>query len=185
MDLELGGRSVWRTTATIGSLARTAHLWAVAVWRPIRSWLAAQFLRCSYDFGITADRGLSGASSEFCMAAKLRHVPGTLGFGRLQKAATQDILLEVMRRRVLQCADEMFRAYPRFLGLTWLVSMFIYLVALALMMPWAKGRLRFAIVTWPIGWTVGLTLAISFLHIMKRLFHKSILRELNHQRGSA
>ena len=84
-----------------------------------------------------------------------------------------------MRRRMLQALDGLFRNYVPFFAVVWVVGIPVHFVVLVVLLPWARGSLWYGLA----AWTVGCSICVVLVGILKALFHGRVVRALGYQRG--
>jgi hypothetical protein len=85
-----------------------------------------------------------------------------------------------MRKRMLQGLDALFRKYVPFVAGLWAALVVLDLVLVFVVFPSTRGSMWYGLA----GTTVGCIIGMISIGILKALFHKSVIRGLDQQKGS-
>jgi hypothetical protein len=92
-----------------------------------------------------------------------------------------DTLLQVMRKRILQGLDEVFRKYVPFVAALWAAFVVLDLVLAFVVFPSTRGSIWNALA----GTTVACIIGMVSIRTLKAFFHKRVMRALESQKGSS
>ncbi len=86
-----------------------------------------------------------------------------------------------MRKRMLQGLDALFRKYVLFVAALWAVFIVLDLVLAFVVFPSTRGSIWYGLA----GTSVGCIVGMVSIGVLKMLFHKRVIRGLEHQKGSS
>ncbi len=103
-----------------------------------------------------------------------------LGF-TLHVTGPPPVMCIVMRKRMLQGLDALFRKYVPFVAALWVALIGLDLLLAFVVFPSTRGSIWYGLV----GTTGGCAIGVVLIGILKILFHKRVMRGLDHQKGSS